>query len=54
VIVVDTSALMGIVLGALLAGACGVVLKNSEETSIPAGTLAKALVVAGWHARWSR
>ncbi len=54
-IVVDNSALiMGIVLGALLAGACGAVLENSEEASAPAGTFAKALVVLGWRARRSR
>ncbi len=46
-IVVDTSALMEVVLDAPSAGLCSAVLEESAETSISAGTLAEALAVAG-------
>ena len=46
-IVVDTSALMEIVLDGSLADACGAVLEGADDVAISAGTLAEALVVAG-------
>jgi ribonuclease VapC len=46
-IVVDTSALMEIVLDDTLAEACSAVLESAEDASICAGTLAEALMVAG-------
>lgn len=45
-IVVDTSALMEIVLDAPLAEACSAVLESVDDASISAGTLAEALIVA--------
>jgi ribonuclease VapC len=47
VIVVDTSALMAIVLDEALAEACSAVLESAGATSMSAGTLAEALIVAG-------
>jgi ribonuclease VapC len=47
VIVVDTSALMEIVLDGPLADACGAVLEGADDVAISAGTLAEALIVAG-------
>ena len=46
-IVVDTSALMEIILDGLLAEACSAVLENADEAAVSAGTLAEALIVAG-------
>ena len=46
-IVVDTSALMEIVLDGPLAEACGAVLESADEAVMSAGTLAEALIVAG-------
>ncbi len=46
-IVVDTSALMEIVLDAPSAEACSAVLESADEASMSAGTLAEALIVAG-------
>lgn len=46
-IVVDTSALMEIVLDAPLAEACSAVLESADDAAISAGTLAEALIVAG-------
>lgn len=45
-IVVDTSALMAIVLNQPQAPACALVLANAREVRISAGTLAEALIVA--------
>jgi len=47
VIVVDTSALMAIVLGEPESDACMDVLERDPEVLISAGTLAEALIVAG-------
>ncbi|MBD0275685.1 MAG: type II toxin-antitoxin system VapC family toxin [Acetobacteraceae bacterium] len=46
-IVVDTSALMEIVLDGPLADACGAVLERADAAAVSAGTLAEALIVAG-------
>lgn len=46
-IVVDTSALMEIVLDEPLAEACSAVLERAEDAAMSAGTLAEALIVAG-------
>jgi ribonuclease VapC len=46
VIVVDTSALLAIVLKEPLAGACRDVLEADDDVALSAGTLAEALVVA--------
>jgi ribonuclease VapC len=46
VIVVDTSALMAIMLGEPQAGACNAVLANESDVAISAATLAEALIVA--------
>jgi ribonuclease VapC len=46
VIVVDTSALMAVVLDEAAAGACSAVLATEEEIAISAGTVAEALIVA--------
>jgi ribonuclease VapC len=47
VIVVDTSALMEIVLDGPLADACGAVLESADAAAMSAGTLAEALAAAG-------
>jgi ribonuclease VapC len=47
VIVVDTSALMAILLGEAGADACMAVLEAETEVLISAGTMAEALIVAG-------
>jgi ribonuclease VapC len=47
VIVVDTSALMAIVLGETTGAACIDVLETQTEVLISAGTVAEALIVAG-------
>jgi ribonuclease VapC len=47
VIVVDTSALMEVVLDGPLADACGAVLEDADAAAMSAGTLAEALIVAG-------
>ena len=46
-IVVDTSALMAIVLGEAASDACIDILEANSEVFISAGTLAEALIVAG-------
>ncbi len=46
-IVVDTSALMEIVLDGPLVDACGAVLERADDVVVSAGTLAEALIVAG-------
>jgi ribonuclease VapC len=46
-IVVDTSALMEIVLDGPSAEACSAVLERADDAAISAGTLAEALIVAG-------
>lgn len=46
-IVVDTSALMAIVLDEPSAEACSAVLENTADAAISAGTLAEAFIVAG-------
>ncbi len=46
-IVVDTSALMEVVLDGPLAEACSAVLEGADDSAISAGTLAEALIVAG-------
>ena len=45
-IVVDTSALMAILLGEVDSDACMDVLEGAEALAIPAGTVAEALIVA--------
>jgi len=47
VIVVDTSALMAVVLGEEAAGRCGEVLATEGEILVSAGTLAEALLLEG-------
>ncbi|MCO5162422.1 MAG: type II toxin-antitoxin system VapC family toxin [Mesorhizobium sp.] len=46
-IVVDTSALMAIILNEAYAVRCRDVLRDSEDNLISAGTLAEAMIVAG-------
>ena len=46
-IVVDTSALMAIVLGEPAAAACIEALESTDDAILSAGTLAEALIVAG-------
>ncbi len=46
-IVVDTSALMEVVLDGPSAEACSAVLEGADDSAISAGTLAEALIVAG-------
>lgn len=46
-IVVDTSALMAIVLGEPAAAACIEALEATDDAALSAGTLAEALIVAG-------
>jgi ribonuclease VapC len=47
VIIVDTSALMAVVLDEPAAEACSEVLARASEIALSAGTLAEALIVAG-------
>ncbi|HYI82687.1 MAG TPA: type II toxin-antitoxin system VapC family toxin [Acetobacteraceae bacterium] len=46
-IVVDTSALMEVILDQPMADACIAVLERADDAAISAGTLAEALMVAG-------
>lgn len=47
-IVIDTSALMAIVLDEPLAGPCMAAIEQNRDLVISAGTLAEALIVAMW------
>ena len=46
-IVVDTSALLAVVLNELHSGACKQVLRQEDDILLSAGTLAESLIVAG-------